>query len=346
MYLALDALAQTNTLLEQQISKPDEPRVWQVCNETSYILNVAVASIYEGDDNPQMTVKGWHRLRSGKCQIMKIVKSAPRYVYARSDSIHQGGIREWKGAHEFCVGSPDITPNFNAQIQSACNLQNLTPAKFLRIIPTEERTAFIEPANFGKKSETAGLQRLLLDNNYDIKRIDGLSGRRTLNTLNTFLKDNKLKTNIALADKINALETSALEIRTQIGVRICNTSNARIWSAIAWHDEHHWESRGWWLIDPKACIRPFTNSLKDAEVYLYARLETDSPQDMVLDVKSDKANKNFCISEASFAAVAHEYCQDQGYVNARFKAIPNDQIGISVNLSNSDFSKPKLSGLR
>ena len=171
-----------------------------------------------------------------------------------------------------------------------------------------------------------------------------LSGRRTINTLNTFLKANQLKTNIALEDKLNALETAALESRASIGVRICNTSNARIWSAIAWHDTHHWESRGWWPVDPKACIRPFGRSLKDAEVYLYARLETDNSQDRVLN--SNKNDKAFCIGEASFAAVAHKYCQDQGYVSARFKPMPNDESGILINLSSSDFSKPKLDGLR
>ena len=93
---------------------------------------------------------------------MQVVKGAPRYVYARSDSIHQGGIREWKGSHSFCISQPDIRPSFTANTNNYCALTNLDTAQFLRIIPTEERTAFVEPANFGKKSEDGRLAKIVI----------------------------------------------------------------------------------------------------------------------------------------------------------------------------------------
>lgn len=340
-----------------QISAPTQtnPRAWQVCNETSYILNIAIASIYEGDASGEMSVQNWQKLRAGKCLTAKVKRSAPRYVYARSNPLHQGGIQEWKGQNAFCI-SPVTTPQsgntkFNMQSEQSCRSQDMISAQFLRVIPTEKRTAFIEPNGYGKKAETAGLQRLLQDNNYKISRIDGISGRRTSNTLRTFLKDKKLKSGLTLDAKLDALEAAALASKPDIGVHLCNDSDVRIWSALAWRISDHWESQGWWPVEPKTCAHPFTRSLKGAEVFLYARLETNTPQDLVLKSvsttdKNKTGEKEFCIGSSSFSAVSHEYCRDQGYISAKFRPLPNNKSGVKLNLASHDFTKPSLSGLR
>lgn len=326
-----------------------------MCNETSYILNIAIASIYEDDGTGQMSVKNWQKLRAGKCLTADVKKSAPRYVYARSHPVHQGNIHEWKGQHAFCISPDTITPTdqplFSIQAEQTCGAQNMLSADFLRVIPTEKRTAFVEPNNYGKKAETAGLQRLLQDNSHDIKRIDGIGGRRTSNTLQAFLKDKKLKPGLSLDAKLDALEIGALAAKPSVGVHLCNDSSKRIWSALAWRANTHWESQGWWPIDPKSCANPFTRSLKNADVFLYARLETETPQDLVLKPIStnDKAKteeKNFCIGASSFAAVTHEFCRDQGYISAKFKPLPNNKTGVKLTLRDQDFIKPSLSNLR
>lgn len=328
-----------------------EQRPWQVCNETSYILNIAVASVTQGEGNSPLTVKGWHRLRSGKCQIMAVEQGTPRYVYARSASLHQGGVREWKGRRSFCVGVKE--DDFTASTNTACNLQDKVFADFLRVVPTEERTAFVEPANYGKKAETAGLQRLLMDNNYAITRVDGLGGRRTSNTLDTFLKDHKLSTNSSLGARLDALEKFATAAQSTIGLTICSTASARIWSAIAYRADGYWESKGWWPIEPNSCVRPLARNLKNMEAHVYARLEVTGQQDRILIVPQLPArnakkvsNKEFCISEAGFAAITHEFCEDQGYVSAQFKPVSNIQTGVTLSLSDAEFKQTTLAGLR
>ncbi len=314
---------------------------WEVCNETSFILNVATASVPVGNKNAPLSVEGWLTLRPGKCEIIPAEKGTPRFVYARSAALHQGGVREWKGAHEYCLGDKD----FKAEINIDCALQNLGTAKYLRVIPTEARTTFVEPANFRSKATTAGLQRLLMENGYDIRRVDGHTGKRTSKTLNVFLKDQELERDISIDEKYGALERAAIEAQKSAGIEVCNKAKARIWSAISYPNKTGWESRGWWPIDAGQCIRPFTDSIKGKDVFVYARLEIDGAADKILSVRENQGQE-FCISEAAFAAVRHEFCTDQGYVPARFKALPKDKTGTQVTFRGTDFSGAVVSGLR
>ena len=340
---AANAYAQTEVTPAAAVEGSETPvqPPWQVCNETSFILNIASASIPQDAPDSPLTVTGWQKIRAGQCQIMDAEKGTPRYVYARSNAVHQGGIREWKGRHSFCISDE----GFTAKTDISCALQNLNEAQFLRVVPTEERTAFVEPANYGRKAETAGVQRLLLDNNYDIKRVDGMSGRRTSNTLNKFLKDSDLKRSISMEDKFAALETAAHELRSSIGLTLCNKAESKMWGAIAYRRSEGWESRGWWPIDAGTCTRPYTRNLKGQDAHYYVRLETKNADDKLLKVQKNMA-KDFCIGESKFSAVRHEYCEDQGYISAKFKSLPNDKIGAIISLTKADFTAASVSGLR
>ena len=314
---------------------------WEVCNETSFIQEIATATIADMNPGTPMLVKGWIKLIPGSCQAVDAAKGTPRFVYARSANVHQGGIREWKGQHDYCVGEDP----FEAKTDLSCALQNMKPRKFLRVIPTEHRTAFVEPSDFGKKSKTAGLQRLLKDNNYDVKRVDGLTGRRTTNTLNKFLKDNEIATDISVEEKYAALEKHARDIQEKIGVTLCNESSQKVWGAIAYEAGEEVESRGWWSIDTGACLRPFSESLKDRQVHFYARQEKPGNTDKILKVSS-KSAKDLCIGEAKFSAIRQEFCEDQGYITARFHSLPIDQTGARIILKDGNFADAAISGLR
>ena len=178
------AFAQTETTADglESIEIPD----WAVCNETSFILDLATVIVPDGKPGAPLQVSGWQAVNPGDCQTIEAQRSTPRFLYAKSANVHQGGVREWKGTQEFCID----TDNFTAKTDIDCALQNLTARPFLRIIPTEHRTILTEPADYGRKAKTAGIQRLLQDNNYKISRIDGIEGRRTNNTLKSFLKAN------------------------------------------------------------------------------------------------------------------------------------------------------------
>lgn len=321
------------------------PLPWQVCNDTSFILKVASVMVTKGQAGQPLRGRGWMQLRPGACQIMDAEKGTPRYVYARSSAVHHGGIREWKGEHDFCVS----TEKFTASTDISCALQNMQSAKFLSVLPTEQRTAFTEPAAYGARAETAGIQRLLSDNNYAIKRIDGVGGRRTSKTLNKFFTDKKLGKLTNIEDIFAALESAAQSFASEIGVTFCNQTDGRVWTAIAHKRSsgatHHMQAQGWWPINPGSCLRPYSGSTQKSPVYYYARLETPAGPDQILKTPSG-TSASYCIGEGKFASIRHEYCEDRGYVAARFAAISSESPGAKINFTAADFTEAAMAQLR
>ena len=320
------------------------PSGWDICNETSYILRLATASIVDG----KMTPQGWSKLRPGGCLNVDAPPDTPRYLYAESSPVHQGGVREWKGTVELCSSEED----FKADATISCPLQDLGTRPYKEVDPGEQKTTLVEPDDYGKNANMAGIQRLLRDNGYSVRRIDGLKGRRTTNPLNKFLKSVKKKTNISIPEKIDALEDGARQKQSEIGFTVCNESSEKIWSSVAFREDGKWESRGWWPVQVNECIRPFTRILKKTEAHYFA-LQEDTSAAPNEEQKLDKRLKStavtpsqFCIAESRFAATGRDFCSDRGYIAANFRPLPNDKEGAKVNLTDADFAEINSTGLR
>ena len=279
----------TPTPTDPALVSEQEP--WQVCNETSFILDLASAHIPTGKSGAPMTVTGWRSVRPGNCQVVDAEKGTPRYVYARSARLHQGGIREWKGRTPYCIGEDDFT----AKTEIACELQNMASVGFLKVVPTERRTVFTEPQDFGRLARTAGVQRLLKDNNYDVKKIDGHGGRHTSKLLKSFLKANKLARNLSEEAQFTALQAQAKKTRDAVGVKFCNKSTATIWTALAYRAKDNYDARGWWPIEKGVCTQVFTENLNGKDMHFYARQEPTKKRNDATDETTDnllKVTKN------------------------------------------------------
>ena len=318
---------------------------WEICNETSYILRVATAYIRSGTISP----KGWDRARPGACITQNVAIGSPRYVFAESNPVHQGGIREWAGAVPLCVGKED----FEADATKSCKLQNLESRNYLAVDPAEPRTTFIEPDNFGKNAATAGMQRLLKDSGYKITRVDGLPGRRTSKTISEFKKEKELEKDISDDALIDFMAAAAKAKQEEIGLEVCNKSSGTIWTAVATRDDGDWQSRGWWTIEQGNCTRPLTKSLQGTEAHFYALAENIIESEDGFETGPDKRLRSvattpaqFCVAEAKFSALGREYCAEAGYAVANFRPIPTDNDGIRVTLTDQDFAAPNPVGLR
>jgi len=152
---------------------------------------------------------------------------------------------------------------------------------------------------------------------------------------------------------IEALAAAAKVKQDEIGLEICNTSSARIWTAMATRDDGAWKSRGWWTVEPKACLRPFTKSLKGTEAHFYALQEniyTDNEEQIISEDKrlrsASATPAQFCVAESKFAALGREYCAEAGYAVANFRPLPTDKDGAKVVLTDQDFAEPSPVGLR
>ena len=329
-----------------QTADTASPALWQVCNETSFVLKLAIASPVAG----KMTPRGWTRIRPGSCETPDGTVGIQRFIYAKSSDSHRGGVREWKGKTPLCVSDAD---EFTADATLDCAEQGFETRNYIAVSPDDPVTSFVEAREYGGKAADAGIQRLLRDNGYDITRIDGLAGRRTQRTLSTFLKDQELAQNLSQAEQIDALEAAARKHVQKIGLTLCNQSEERIWSAIGLRQKGLWESRGWWSIEPENCLQVYKDSLSASDLHFYA-LQEDTPDDPENEApRPDKKLTSiaveparFCIAEARFSALGRENCTDQGYHAATFRILPTDREGMTVNLTDSDFTEASAVGLR
>lgn len=321
-----------------------DQEVWQICNETSFIVRVATAV----ERGTVATARGWTRLRPGQCYNGGAPISAVRHVFAESSRAYAGGIREWKGTAEFCSGRDD----FSATSDQSCDDQGLTQQLFIPVSDHDPITRLVEPDNYGRRAEVAGLQRLLRENGYTIRRIDGVSGRRTTRTAARFLRDNKLVSNLSLPQQIDALEKAVLAKMGDRGLTVCNTSSDPIWIATGHRRGEAWESRGWWALKIGGCAQPVTDTLKGKDMHVFARQAVtgqaaDAPPAPDKHLRSDpEKTAEFCIAEAKFSAHGREDCANNGYEAVKFRILPNDVDGTTLSLTDADFVPANVNGLR
>ncbi len=336
--LAASVSAQT----EAVVSDAGTSHNWDVCNETSYVLKFA--SAYIRDDRLQTV--GWSSIQPGACTLIVTPKDSPRFLYAESLPVHRGGVREWKGALKLCAKDTDFT----SDATDNCQLKNMDTRNYFAVDPTELRTAFIEPEDFGVNAETAGLQRLLQDAGYKITRVDGLSGRRTLRTISEAKADLTLDKTASHQDLISALIPAAEKARETVGLDICNDGTARIFGAIAIQNDGNWTSRGWWPVDPGNCVKPFDRTLIGTQAHVFALQEAtseDGTQAPDRRLRSEAVTPTqFCIAESRFSALGQENCLEQGYVPVAFRPVPTEADGQVLRLTDADFADGSGDGLR
>lgn len=311
---------------------------WVVCNHTSYVARAAVGFSDRGRD----VTRGWIRIRPGECQVLKAGALTPgtHYFYAESSLAHREGQRRWDGPFRRCVDERD----FSLTGDDDCDGIGFDSRGFqeIPIDKREWRTTLVEAAEFGRaRARAAGVQRLLRDNGYGIRLIDGFAGRRTVREIRRYLSDEDLPLNTSEAAVIDRLEETALRRASEVGLTVCNETESMVWSAVALRASGGWESRGWWGVDPDSCTRLIDRPLEERAYYVYAAVE-DGEGDRPLAA----ASETFCLAETRFVARGREDCEDRGYIPGRFAAVStDDQSGVTMRLGPRDFSQ-SASGLR
>ena len=341
---AITAAAQETSPDDTNIASSEQSATnnWDVCNETSYALRFASSYI----QSDRLQVLGWTSVQPGACVTLTPPKDSPRFLFAESLPIHRGGIREWKGNFELCATEGDFT----SDATDNCQLKNMETRDYFAVKPSELRTAFIEPSDFGENAEVAGLQRLLQDAGYKITRIDGLSGRRTLQTIARAKSDLELDKNATHQALITALIPKAEETRNTIGLDICNDGTNRMYGAIAIQQDGNWTSRGWWPVDVGVCVKPFDRSLIGTQAHIFALQEAQAEDGQPAPDRRLRSEvvtpAPFCIAESRFAALGREKCLEQGYAAVDFRPVASDVDVQVIRLTDADFVTGGGDGLR
>ena len=309
---------------------------WQVCNETSYVLEAATGK----PDGRAIVVQGWTRLRPGDCRV---AVSAPltrgtHYLYARTSAAHRGGRRQWVGDATLCV---DPSASFQIENPPQCQAMGLEERRFRRVAINKRdswQTTFSEAQAYSlTRARQAGLQRLLLDAGYEIRTGRGGADPRAIaQAIAQFRSAARMQPNASEDQLVDALETAARRRSDQVGLTLCNRTRGRVWTAIGRRRGEGWESRGWWQLAPGGCVRTIDETLIQDVYYVYAALDSDQGPRLLA-----AGGEPFCTSPARFAILGREACDTRYYDTAVFTPISaRNRDGLVVDFEERDFLAP------
>lgn len=306
---------------------------WQLCNQTSYILEAATGR----PDGRAVVVQGWIRLRPGQCGSAAPAPLARgvHYVYARTVNAHRGGRRQWGGDAKLCI---DPSSSFAVENPSSCEQMGLEERDFRRVQINKRdswRTSFAEATPmtlFGARSQ--GLQRLLADAGYDSRTASGgTDPRRAAGAIQRFRDEAKLPATATEDQLIDALEAAARRRAAAIGLTLCNRTSGRVWSAVARRRGEGWESRGWWPLGPGACARAVDDPLLQTYYFVHAVMETPQGERYLA-----APGTTFCTSPTKFAILSRDRCAARYYDETLFTPISSDgREGLVVEFFDADF---------
>ncbi|MEM6412077.1 MAG: DUF1036 domain-containing protein, partial [Pseudomonadota bacterium] len=306
------------TLLVWQPTSHAQSSGWELCNESSYIVQVATGRPEGGGT----VVNGWTKIRPGSCEYLLQAPLTPgaHYMFAQSSNAHRGGRQSWRGDERLCVES---SSSFTIENPPDCDVMGLDERAFKPVLierRNQWQNTIRETDSYTlRQARAAGVQRLLGDAGVYTGAIDGTIGPRTRTAIRQFLNDRELARDTSDDDLIDILEQVALDRARNVGLTLCNRTNGRIWSAIGRRRGEDWESRGWWLLEAGGCARVIDEPLLQTEHFVFGEFEDpDGGPNRTLSRGSDV----FCIARSKFAITGREDCEAAAYRRALFASTP------------------------
>ncbi len=324
------ALAFASNAVAQQQQRA--PNGWQICNETSFVLEAATGR----PEGRNIQVQGWTRLRPGECRVAigAPLARGTHYLYARTSTAHRGGRRQWAGDARLCV---DPTRQFSLVNPPRCT-DTYEERRFRRVQINKRdtwRTSFAEATQYTQpRARQLGLQRLLEDAGYDVREgRRGVDPRRIAQAIAQFRASARLAPSATEDQLVDALETAARRRAGQVGLTLCNRTRGRVWTAVARRRGEGWESRGWWALSPGGCVRTIDEVLIQEVYYVHASLDSaNGPRFLAA------GGEPFCTSPARFAILGREQCEGRYYQTTLFTRIgARDRDGLVVDFEDRDF---------
>ncbi len=329
-------LALAPALVPDARAQERQPNGWQICNETSFVLEAATGR----PDGRSIQMQGWTRIRPGECQlgVGAPLARGTHYLYARTSAAHRGGRRQWGGDARLCV---DPTRQFQIENPPQCAAMGLEERRFRRVQINKRdswRTSFSEATPYSlSRARQMGLQRLLADAGYDLAEgRRGVDPRRIAQAIAQFRQTARLSPNASEVQLIDELERAARRRSTQVGLTLCNRARTRMWTAVARRRGEGWESRGWWPLNPGGCVRAIDEELFQERYYVYASLDSNEGGRLLA-----AGGEQFCISPSRFAILGRGRCEERYYGIGLFTPIDTrNRDGLVVDLEERDFLEP------
>ena len=306
-------------LAAQANAQTDKVLPLNLCNETSYVLDVALAQQIGAASRSW----GWIRIMPGVCKQTKlnIEKGGQAYVYAQSIDTHAGAVQRFTGNERFCVQGER---EFAIESRRECHQRGYRLAEFkpTNISKTKHVVYFTDPLDFGpKRALIAGAQRLLSDIGYQPGRIDGFMGRRSRNALADFQKKHNMRINYKITQPLlQKLLIEAEKTSTERGLQLCNKTPDLIWAALGEISADDFITQGWLRIDIGKCVRAINVVLRDRYYFVYAEAVDKNGTLIVRDGQRKiwSGDVSLCTKPPRFTIKEHDDCSTRGLDETHF----------------------------
>ena len=294
----------------------------RLCNETSYVLNVATA--YQR--GVASKTEGWIMLMPGMCQtaFKKMPNDAAAFVYARSDMAHTGQALLFTGSERFCVGSEN--EDFTIEGRRECRRRGFLEADFAPVARQKNSSLveFTEKQDYGRRrAQTAGIQRMLADLQYDIGAVDGFGGARTREAIAAYKLRYRIAGDPSTQKLLGELIKSLRQMARQNGLIMCNKTKYPVWVATGMVKGDSFESAGWLRVTPASCAQSLNHPLKDRFYFYYAEAVTEDGRPLMESGQHKIWAGDFtmCIKQTRFVIDGTQNCHERGFKRAQFRKI-------------------------
>lgn len=294
----------------------------KLCNETSYVINVATA-LQAGAASQS---KGWTKILSGNCRTapMKSTSDGQYFTYAQSVGAHAGAIQRFRGNEQFCIGQQK---DFEIDGRRECRARGYATADFA---PADTRgnkpvVTFSDPLDFSKKrARIAGAQRLLSDIGYKVGQIDGYMGRRTRISINNFRKKKNLpKMSEITPAFLRTLLKEAKRENDKRGLTLCNKTPDLIWAALSEVSKDSFKTQGWLKVKAGKCAKGINAVLKNRYYFVYAEAVDEKGNPVIRAGRRQlwSGDFNLCTKPTRFIIEGRNNCDSRGFDRTGFMKI-------------------------
>jgi uncharacterized membrane protein len=294
----------------------------ELCNRTSFVIEAALGI----EDQGVAATRGWFRVEPGSCRsVMRGEITADRlFVHARTLPIYGAVKPLHSSAAELCVSEGDFL--IAGARRCSGDKQRLVPFGEMRPSPSDNGTAVYvaEPADYGpEQARLAAIQRLLSIAGYGADPIDGVSGPRTDAALGLFLRERNLPPDAVTAPAFLELMVEAVRDGGGAGLLWCNETAYSVMAALGIEEGGGIVARGWWRVEPGACLRPDLPRRANLRVYSFA--EAVDGAGAVLERKGKPlawgGTTNLCVRNTRFEISEHADCAARGLTAQGFAPV-------------------------
>lgn len=286
---------------------------FEICNHTSFVIEAAIGVETKG----AAATRGWFRIDPGICRSVLRGELAADHLYMHARALPlYGALQPLNASHvELCTGDGD----FLIAGARKCTKPGERPLPFAEMRPGKsgsKASLFVaESAGYEpEQARIAAIQRLLTLAGFDAEPVDGSLGAKSEAALAAFLKSRSLPEQAALrSDFFDLLLTAARSGGTP-GLLWCNDTRHVVMAALAVEDSTTITTRGWWRIEPGACLRPELPRRFSGRQFSFA--EAVDAIGAPVEIKGRPllwgGKEKLCVKNIRFEIRDHRNCEAQG----------------------------------